>query len=773
MAEYNENKEQLSVSQLVTPQDHIAKIKSLTKARWEHEREWKLNHAFYTGNQYAFFPKRSSNMVTLATEPAELPRYRVRLISNQIMPGVRSYTSKLTKTKPVIHAVPSVATEKASRGAQIAERLEEHWWRSLNLEAKRNEAWTWSCIGGQGWWKIGWDFNSGKTINYTLGPDGLPIISDKIASLFRETMEEQGAEAIEATVSLGEVRVDVLSPHDVILDPSPTDYTECNYAYCVHRLDPDEVYNRYKVRLAPDTRGVDLDSPTIPYTKDDNQEKDLVTIYVGYFRKTPSMPNGKYVVFAAGHEKFLYEGDWPYPFDELPLVKFPGLQIPGSVYDRAIATDSRPLQLELNRTISQIVEYKNLNIVPQFIAPANSMMRNRITGEPGAIWFYNPTAIGGAGKPEPVNLGQLPSYVFDHVQNIIVRIREIFQMTGVGEGNIQGIPNLEAGVAIDLLQELSIDQMEPQIHQGEQALARAGTMMLAFAQEYYDEPRIAKLMGGRIMAAESFTKSDIKDIDIYIEAGSGIPRTRAGRMFRIKSMTDAGLIRPDTAWKYYDMADMKTIAARFALDEEKAYRENDLILRGSPINAIAGQSAMQAVQQGINPSTQQSIQSPEEAQGIVMDAMLEPGPADNHFVEMEIHAIAIKSEEFQSYPMEIQRAYYTHFIKHQQMAQASSAETQPPRVSYQIRGTAGASASAEILKKSGVDVSVEQMAEPPLETWVSDSIDKPDMDEAGNDPFTEVDLALAQSKLQEQRARTELMEKRARTAKITAKTDET
>lgn len=766
MAENKKTKEHFSVLQLKTPQDHYKKIKELIQARWEHEREWKLNHAFYIGNQYAFFPKRSTNMVTLETEPAELPRYRVRLVSNQIMPGVRSLVSKLTKTKPVIHAVPSVATEKASRGAQVAERLTEHWWRELDLTAKRNEAWTWAQIAGQGWWKIGWNFNAGKTITYTLGPDGLPILSDKLADLFSEQLQSQGIEPIEAVVALGEVSVDVISPFDVILDPSPSHYTECQFAYCQHRLTPDEVYNRYKVWITPDSRGsTEQNNMFIPGSryKDDEMERDLVTVYVGYFKKSNVLPKGRYVIFTPNHDKFLYYGEWPYPFDDLPLVKFPGIQIPGCIYDRGVVSDARPLQQEFNRSISQVIEYKNLNIAPQFTAPANSMMRNRITGEPGVIWYYNQTNASGSGKPEPIQLGALPPYIFDNLSFTLSQIKDIFQITEVSEGGLP--PNLEAGVAIDLLQEISIDQLEPQIQQGEMALAKAGTLMLSFAQTYYDEPRLTKMQGGNQSQAKTFTKTDIKDVDIYVEAGSGIPRTRAGRQLRIKNMIDTGLIRPDQAWKYYDMADLKTLQKRFAQDEEKASRENDLLLRGVPLNIVAMQSAAQAMSTGVNPMTQMPLQ-PGEAEVIIQDAGLEPGPADNHLVEMDIHAITIKSEEFNTYPPEIQQAHFSHYGKHAAFA-GDLGEKQPPKISYTIRGTAGPTATTEILKTGGINVTPEMMAEPPLETWVSDSVDKIDQDEAGNDPLSQLDIALMAGKVQEQMARTDLMKKRAAAASKT------
>jgi hypothetical protein len=39
------------------------------------------------------------------------------------------------------------------------------------------------------------------------------------------------------------------------------------------------------------------------------------------------------------------------------------------------------------------------------------------------------------------------------------------------------------------------------------------------------------------------------------------------------------------------------------------------------------------------------------------------------------------------------------------------------------------------------------MTEPPLETWVTDSMDKVDTDEAGNDPLTDQDVQMKQQEM--------------------------
>ena len=110
------------------------------------------------------------------------------------------------------------------------------------------------------------------------------------------------------------------------------------------------------------------------------------------------------MVFTKDPSIVLYDAPWPYPFKQLPLVKFPGLRIPGQLWDTSVVEQAIPLQKELNRTLSQMIEYKNLTLKPQMLAPVGSL-RQRITDEPGAIFEYNPVA----GKvPESIPIPSLP-----------------------------------------------------------------------------------------------------------------------------------------------------------------------------------------------------------------------------------------------------------------------------------------------------------------------------------------------------------------------------
>jgi len=302
--------------------------------------------------------------------------------------------------------------------------------------------------------------------------------------------------------------------------------------------------------------------------------------------------------------------------------------------------------------------------------------------------------------------------VFEHLNNITARLRDVFGITEVTEGSVP--PNVEAGVAIDLLQEMATDRWAPAIQQIETGLARGGRLMISLAQQYYIEPRLLKIHGeGGKVQVRQFLQSDIdSNVDFHTEAGSGLPRTRAGRQARIEKLLEMGVLRPDQAWKYLDLADMKS-----------------------------AQTRMQAVQSGMNPDTGAPLEGPEEAQHLLEMALVRPGPVDNHSVHFDTHALEMKSASYEGWPVAARARMTMHVELTQQAMQVPpQPEPQAPRVSVQAKTTIDPDTLAKILQESGVDADPEELKQPPMETVVLDQIDKPDIEDAGNDPLTQMEV---------------------------------
>lgn len=712
--------------------------KQLQDLRSRETRDWALNRAFMDGNQWAFYNRVNTSVETLPTEDGDKPRYMVRLVSNQIRPGVMSYVAMLTKTKPQIYATPDSPSHSDRKAAEMGERLYEYWWHEFSLTSKLQMALIESCLS-RGYWKITWDANAGKPMRFTLNPeDGQPIVNDRLRELFINELRASGIDPqqFEKRIALGDISVEVMKGEDVWLSPGARTPEEATYAICRHAMTPEQIDEAYGKKIEPDMLPEGDDAMTFGQIRLDKKTNNMVkNVYVGYFKPSKSLPQGREVVWVEGPYEVLKDGKWEYPFTELPLVMFPGQ----GDNDAPLVTDARPVQKELNRTLSQIVMHKNLTVKPQLLAPTNSLS-TKLTGEPGAVISYNP--IGGQ-KPEWRDIPQLPQSVFQILQDIQLRLDRLFNLQAVTRGDVP--PNVEAGVAIDLLQEAAVDQVAPLIQRIEDSLARAGAMMSKLAQVYYVEPRLLKIKG----AAGSnqvyhFLNADLQGgFTFHAEAGSGLPRTRAGRLLRIKELIAMQVMSPHQAAKELDLADMRSVTHAMAIDEDHATREHDKMLHGQPLNLQAHQQWLGMIQQGQNPEDGTPIRDPQLAQQLYEKSLVLPLPYENYAVHKEVHEAYMKTTEWETLPEQIQARYLMHAQLTSEVLQAQPPQVaaEPVKTTLHLQGTVGPTSAAAILGASGVPVTPENMAEEALATNIYDSVDKVDAESAGNDPFTPFEQA--------------------------------
>jgi len=486
--------------------------------------------------------------------------------------------------------------------------------------------------------------------------------------------------------------------------------------------------------------------PAVMYSKStDDRPKNVRNVYFLYHRPAPHMPKGKYVAWIESPNEILAESDWEFPFTRLPLVKFPGIEREGSVYDEARVTHARPLQKELNNKISKVAEHMNLTMRPQMIAPIGSL-RQRLTNEPGAVFEYAPIqGLAPEWRPTP----SIPGHVFTYIEDIQRRLDRIFNIMPTERSQLPA--RTDSGQLVELVQEAVADQISPEIGRMEESLAVAGDLLAAYAQKYYTEPRLLKIKGpGGSVQVQKFKNADLDGgFSFTAEAGSGLPRTRAGQVAQIREMMEMGVLDPREAIQYLPLAGLKGVQARISADEDMAHRRVEKLLKGEPVNVLALQNAIQAVQSGTNPATGEMFMSPEEAIAFVEEQALEPLPFENLSVTAYVLGQHMKSVEFEKYSPDVQSRFLHHFGLIQQGLSATAVTQEQVKVTLGLNGTVGPTVAADILQKKGIRVATpETMSEPPLETSVYDSMDKPDADTAGNDPLTEVEQLMAMQQAQ-------------------------
>ena len=745
-----------SVRSLKDADKLVEKLTQIKRARQRLDREWKLNVSFYRGNQWVWFNKFSGRVETLpSTDTGELPRWRVRLTSNQILPGVQAYIAMLTKTKPVITATPNSGSDRDLKAAQSADALFEHWWWDLHLQAKLQEVLLWSVLTSAGYWFIRWDPHAGKSMTFMVGPDGQPMLNSELADIYRDQLEDQAEQAgmdpqaliqkYQRTYYMGDIDVCVKGEPHVFRDPSATNFEDAEWVIVEEFLNPDEIEAKYGARLQPDSVAPDYETP-LPFTNVASAPEKLVKkVYCGYFKPTATLPKGRYVVFTENPNKILYDGPWPFPFDDLPLVRFSGPRVPGSSVDEALVTHSRPYQKLINALLSKVVEHVYLTVRPQVIAPVGSL-RQRLTNEPGAVFEFQPMGGGGGAPliPQWRDMPSIPPYVFTFLEEIQGRMDRLFNLQQVNQGTPP--PNVEAGIAIDLLQEAATDQVAPIVQQIEDGLARAGNLMARLAKQYYTEPRQLKVIGqGGIAKVRAFMQADIEGgFAFHAEAGSGLPRTRAGRQARIESLANLGVLQPQQLWKYLDLGDLKGLAMQLATDEEAADREHEALKDGKPINQINLMQAQQSLQQGINPETGQPLQPGDNPQQILTNAALAPKLYENLNVHLQQHALWMNSPDFDSLPPEVQQNAFTHYQQTIQRLYTipQLPQPQPVRTSLSLRATVDPTTAAQILDRSGVpEASAQNLETAPLDTDVRAYLGEGDKGTGGGSANTQIDQA--------------------------------
>ena len=718
-----------SLREIVKDANKLAQKRTeLDRLRMDHNREWAQNRAFYNNHQWSFWNGASGQVESLGVEDGEKPRYKVRLTANQITPGITQLVAQMTKTRPTIHAVPDSSNDRDVKAAEMAERLYEYWWDEFHLKAKLQEALTHAQIS-QGYWLITWDPYAGKEFRVMLNPEtGQPVTDDELADVYRDNIIKQAAQAgqdpnqilaqFERVMYLGDIKVQALSGEQVWVDPVATNFEDAAYVICRYPMDVDEIKARWGVDVAPNAVVNSDMRPNLVWTRPtDSRSKTAREVYCGYFRPTPQLPRGRYVCWIEDPNTILEQGDWNLPLNELPLVKFPGIQGLNSVYDTARTTLARPLQKELNNKISKIAEHMNLTMRPQMLAPIGSLSEE-LTDEPGLVINYAPIQNQ---VPQWRPIPNIPAYALEYVAQIQQRLDRLYNLMPSERSQLPA--RTDSGQLLDAMQEAVADQISPEIQRMEIALARAGKIMAALAQKYYIEPRLLKIRGpGGSVQVQKFMNSDIAGgFGFEAEAGSGLPRTRAGQIQQIKELVEMGAVSVQDAMPYLPLGGLKSLQARLARDEDYAYRKIDKLVAGEPLNIPALEEAMIDVQQGVNPQTGFAFQSAQEIQKYLSDAALQPVQFENWQKSLEIVRDHMLTPEFENYDEETQARFLQHYNALWQTVISMPNVQAPVKTTLSLRGTVGPTVGSEILRNAGIfQANPQTMSELPLDTDVRD-----------------------------------------------------
>jgi hypothetical protein len=511
--------------------------------RWQFERIWYQNLAFYYGHQNLRWLNRSGGQADRMVEPPA-PSWRVRMVINKIRPLVRKELAKLTKEQPQAFVMPASTDEQDLLAARAGESVFEHLWKDLELDRVVRQIAFWVVTTGTGFVK---DWFSPNTVD-------------------------------KATNQRGLIEVESLSPwHLFVPNLQEEDIERQPYVIHVVAKDPSWVQQVYGKQVRPNSSAGNLDQRfknAMGLRGQNSSNQRLVEVREVWIKPNKKHPQGAVIAWTDDQLLTSYEG-WPYNHQEYPFAKVSHVPT-GQFYADSIIPDLIPVQKELNRTRSQVIESKNRMAKPQLIAPKGSVDPNKVTSEPGLIVFYTP----GFDPPQPLPLQPLPNYVLQEVDRLQQDMSDISYQHEVTQGTTP--PGVTAATAISYLQEEDDSVLAATTASIEEAIAKLGRHFLNHVKQFWTAQRKIRVIGQNgQFESQMLSGADIgSNTDLRVEAGSAAPRSMAAKQAFITELGKLGWISPDRALKYMGMAETGRMYEESQVDPRHAQRENLKLVNG-------------------------------------------------------------------------------------------------------------------------------------------------------------------------------------------------
>lgn len=602
------------MDQLLTPQlkrevaywnKEFEKCKAL---REPFERQWLMNMAFYFGKQYAIWAPSNAILANQRlTEPAA-PRHRVRIVANKIKPVIRMELTKLTKSEPQFYVVPSTSEPTDVAAAKIGESIAEFYMDYLNYNSVRRSSTFWMLLCGSSFKKLYTTTSPSEVTDILL--DAITPFTIYVPLVQEESLKRQPYVIHGRAMPTGivEAAFNCKIQADVTVDASPMEA---------------KLHNALGIKNAASEKSKDMcfvkEVWVMPCK---NYPMGAMLVFVGeqlvhVHNDNHAMPTGENPEWSVSN--------FPYAHGEYPFFKIDHIPA-GRFYATSVIEDLIPLQVEYNKTRSQIVEAKNRMARPQTYYEKGSMDPNKVTSEPGLMIPISP----GFNYPREKELVPLPGYVIQELDRTLRDMDELSGQTEISKGRTP--PGIEAASAIAYLQEENDSRLYHTVASIEEATTAVGKQLLQLVQEFITQDKIVEIVSkNNSIEAEQFLSKNYKTaVDIRIETGSMAPKSAAARQAFITELMKMGIIPPEKGLRYLQMNETNRLYEELQVDSKAAQRENYLMSTGrgftpGPVT--------------IDPVTQLEVPGP-----------IQPMPTniwDNDNVHEYEHGLFLKSQEFE------------------------------------------------------------------------------------------------------------------------------
>lgn len=502
-----------------TNADVLAKYRAQIEQskKWRNEEKyddlWKRMIDLYRGKHYPTASGQDQLLVNIAFATI-----------NVMWPGVSVHYPKITV---------SARKFEQSDQATNTEAIVNYWWKHYDCQKEFRRAVKDALIIGHGWVKTGYRF-------VEEGEDH--ELADEMSSLSPESIAES-----DQIITEDRPFVERVSPFDVYVDADATSMSDMTWiAQRVKR--PLEAVKKDE-RYAPAAR---KEASPSHYSKwgenkstggmfrakrNENPLDAYVEIWEFY-----DIESGKMCVFCDGGDKFLVAPiEIPFSFGH-PFVHIPNYEVPDHFYGMGELEAIEPLQLELNKTRTQMMNHRKW-YTPKWLFRGSAFDAAGIealkSDDENRMVEVTDSNVSLDNVVAPMPTQMLPSEFYN--QSALIS-QDIDRVSGVSEYQRGSLPEIrrtatEAGIIQDAANARSSDKLAII----EKAIGETARRLVALAQQFMTGEQSVRVLGGDSRQAWlTFDRDYLQgEFDFEVEGGSTQPVNESFRRQAAMQVMDA------------------------------------------------------------------------------------------------------------------------------------------------------------------------------------------------------------------------------------------
>lgn len=516
-------------------------------------RQWAVNHALHVGQQYSTW---SDSFRRVAVD-SRVPRHRVRLTANVILPVIQTTLAMLLKSKPQCVVAPSTTEQKDKDAARTAEKILDYEWADCKLDSGSQRIAVGVMQCGAGFTKTLWDPNSGPVVEAVDG-EGNALIDPDTGLL----MVDKNGQPLR--FQQGRVIIEVVPAYQILPDPGAHTFEELQWLVHTRRLplswlrenepdwgeaivnEPDGEQPTLETQFNARTAGGSVAMQQMAGSLAEGARVNEMWIKPGTRFSKWLFPDGARIVQCQGYSTIyplgFLEARGSNPTEDWnPFTMYRGFEV-GSFWPLPIVDNLAPLQREINRVMSNVIENARLMSRPKWAIPNScAVSKAALTSEPGEKVYYNHLQ---GGEPHPIAMPNMPPFVMELLQQLMGFVDFVSNQHGPSRG--QAPTGVKSAIGLSLLQEQDAMDMGPLTINWEESLARQGRQILLRVGQFWTMERVVQVVGkNRQIEAFAFSGADLGDnVDVRVMAGSGLPKSKAAQQALAEKLIQLGLLNP-------------------------------------------------------------------------------------------------------------------------------------------------------------------------------------------------------------------------------------